>query len=177
MQHENISRKNVETKRTNKFVIGVDPGLTGAVAVINTETNDLETVFDMPVTKMKGRKDVIDAYSLNLMLSPFMSRTHFVMIEEVNAMPQQGVVSTFRFGFVTGVVHGIVASYLTEIKTVKPSIWKILMKLSSNKSDSLNSAIQLFPSHAKLFKRKMDDGRAEASLLAWFGKDRFLGKI
>lgn len=164
----------METKLTNKYVIGIDPGLSGAVAIINTETNDLETVFDMPLSKIKGRKDVLDAYSLNLMLSPFMSRTHFVIIEEVNAMPKQGVVSTFRFGFVTGIVHGIVASYLTEIKTVKPSIWKILMKLSHDKSESLNSAIQLFPSHSHYFNRKKDDGRAEACLLAYFGKERFL---
>lgn len=166
----------MQTKTTlpNKYVIGIDPGLSGAIAVLDTEMNDLVTVFDMPLSRIKGRKDVLDGYSLNLMLSPFMSRTHFVIIEEVNAMPKQGVVSTFRFGFVTGIVHGIVASYLTEIKTVKPSIWKILMNLTHDKDHSRNSAIKIFPPHSQLFSRKKDDGRAEAALLAVFGKERFL---
>ena len=153
------------------MIIGIDPGLTGAVAFL-TKGNSLR-VHDLPTMLINKRKQ-IDAEKFHLIVEPYDRdnwKTINVLIEDVAAMPVQGVTSTFRFGYGAGVLFGVLStiSSFNVIKT-KPAVWKSALGLTSNKKDSLTLARKLFPEQADLFKRAKDDGRAEAALLAHFGR-------
>lgn len=159
-----------------KFILGVDPGLSGALALYDKVTH--ETIIqDMPIhTDPTGKRNV-DLYKLSLFIDSYASDIAFAVIEEVGGMVYtdkcgnrrgQGSVSSFNFGKAAGIVQGIVAASLLPILLVRPNVWKCAMGLSSDKQKSLDKAIDLFPLHAQQFSRKKDDGRAEALLLAVF---------
>lgn len=155
-------------KASRKYIMGVDPGLTGAIALMELSTADLVSVHDIPTLQLKKKKK-IDVYSLVQLLDSMSQDTQVAVVEEVTASPQMGVVSAFNFGFGTGLLHAAIASSFMTIKTIKPSIWKPALGLNRDKNKSRERAIKLWPKQAHLFARKKDDGRAEAALLAWFG--------
>ena len=146
-----------------KHVIGIDPGFSGAIALLN---NIGLTIYDMPVHLIKGRNQV-DAKQLNCIIKNV--ATEFAIIEDVHAMPEQGVTSTFRFGYNAGILLGVLAANDVKILRVMPAVWKTALGLSKNKKDSLALAKKTFPAYQDLFKRAKDDGRAEAALMAFMG--------
>lgn len=161
------------------YVLGVDPGLGGAIALYCLREKRLVSVQDMPTVKVQtSRKSKVhnnlDLYDLALFLDANRDFIALAVIEEVGAAPGQGVSSMFKFGFVTGAITGLVAANLIPVHTVKPAVWKVLMGLSTDKKISRLKAIETFPSHKNEFLRAKDDGRAEAALLAKFG-ERFYG--
>jgi crossover junction endodeoxyribonuclease RuvC len=159
-----------------EFILGIDPGYSGALAIINPKSNKLISVIDMPVTKSKtkaGKKITrIDIPQLSDFISSQSPSIQFAVIEDVGAMPSQGLVSTFNFGFGAGIIHGIVTSFMIPIFSPKPQIWKSILNLSRDKTLSVKKAHALFPQHVDILPTSKD-GRAEAALLAYFGK-RFI---
>ena len=156
------------------IVLGIDPGVSGAWAVYDTTT---ATIFaaDAPTVG----KD-LDAASFAAEILKW--RPDRAVIERVGSMPNQGLSSTFRFGVAYGVVQGIVAAQFIPVQFVTPGKWKshyglssVLPPGSARKKDlkemSRARALHLWPARADLFKRKKDDGRAEAALLAKYGAD------
>jgi len=141
--------------------MGIDPGASGAFAIIYVESQDRVIVEDMPLV---GKE--INAYALAATLKEH--TPHIAMIERVAAMPKQGVASTFRFGVSYGVVLGIIAAHNIPLDFVVPGKWKKAYGLSSDKEESRKRAIHAFPWDAELFKRKKDHGRAEAALIALY---------
>lgn len=147
------------------FTIGVDPGVSGAIAYV-TDIGTLVDVFDMPVVggqvsaQLLARQD--DWSHPNKMFGT-------VVVEDVHAMPKQGVTSSFNFGRSKGVVEGVFAGAGRPIVYVPPGVWKRALHLSKDKGASRRRAIELWPSHADKFARAKDDGRAEAALIAlWY---------
>lgn len=156
------------------LILGIDPGLSGAIAFYAPGSKELIALSDMPLLKRldkSEKKRWIDPYTLATAVDAYSKDTLLACIEEPSAMPGQGVVSTFRFGLSCGLAQGVCASSNIPMRLVKPSVWKALMGLSRDKSLSIKKAQQLFPAHADQFLKK--DGRAEAALLAYFGV-RFL---
>lgn len=152
-------------------IVGIDPGLSGAVAVYDRFEKKLAVAFDMPTfTTPEDGKRYIHPKELHSQLLPYALSTALCVIEDVGPRPDEGVVSVFRFGFVTGAAHGVVASLNIPIFKVRPQIWKSLMNLDHDKNKSRLMAIEKFHASADLFRRKKDDGRAEAALLAVFGE-------
>lgn len=142
-------------------ILGVDPGLSGALAFY-FPTHDRVSVHDMPVVAGK-----VDGYGLSEAIRQ-LRPTHAV-IEQVATRPGQGISSAFNFGEGCGVVRGVVASLAVPVVFVTPTSWKRHFRLSQDKDESRKRAMDLFPSIAKDFSRKKDDGRAEAALIArWF---------
>jgi len=92
------------------------------------------------------------------------------IIEDVHAMPGQGVTSMFGFGVSKGLVIGMLHAFKCPVFTVPPAVWKGVYGLSSNKDASRALASKKFPNSSYLWTRKKDDGRAEALLLADFGR-------
>jgi len=92
------------------------------------------------------------------------------IIEQVAAMRGQGVTSMFRFGQSYGATQMAVAAHKIPMQFVTPAKWKSYLGLSRDKGVSRSLASQRFPKQADLFKRVKDDGRAEAALLALYGK-------
>lgn len=143
------------------ITIGVDPGLSGAIALLN-EHGHLIDVYDMPVAG-----GAVSAQLLADAENWAESSTYgTVVIEDVHAMPKQGVTSSFGFGRSKGVVEGVFAAARRPIVYVAPSAWKRDLRLSKDKGASRQRALELWPSHAAKFARVKDDGRAEAALIA-----------
>jgi len=92
-------------------------------------------------------------------------------IEQVAAMRGQGVSSMFRFGETYGATQMAVAAHKIPIQYVTPAKWKSHFRLNRDKGVSRGLATQRFPDCADLFKRVKDDGRAEAALIALYGKE------
>lgn len=147
------------------FTIGIDPGQTGGVAFYNFKTKTLEAVYAMPLNPDKS----VDVYALGMLIETRAVFVKLAVIEKVTSMPGQGVASTFKFGFIYGICFGVVAANKIPIVDVVPSVWKSKLNLSHDKKKSLEMAANHFPEHDKEFKRRKDDGKAEAALLAELG--------
>lgn len=156
------------------LILGIDPGLRGAAAVYEPATKSLITAFDLPTTQSQdGKKTIIDLYRLATVIGAYAPRIKFAMIEDVGAMPRDGVVGAFTFGRAAGGVHGVIAANHVPVLFTKPSVWKSATGLSADKALSRRRATELFPLQAHLFKRVKDDGKAESALLAVFGERFF----
>ncbi len=150
--------------------LGVDPGLTGAVALFDDETKAL-VVRDLPTfvtkhakNKTKTSLDLSGVLELIRTLNP----THAIM-EDVHAMPGQGVVGVARFMRCAGQLDMALAALRVPATYVSPVVWKRALQVRGEKDDGRQRALQLFPDQASVFSRKSDHNRADAALIAFFG--------
>lgn len=153
------------------FIIGVDPGASGAVAILE-DTGQLVQVFDMPAVEIQvgGKaKRRVAPEMLASELRLYNVHGTVAVVEQVSARPGQGVSSMFAFGQAYGLVLGVLAGLWIPTKTVTPSAWKKALKLNTGKDAARAKAAQLWPQMASEFKRVKDDGRAEAALIANWG--------
>jgi crossover junction endodeoxyribonuclease RuvC len=154
------------------IVLGIDPGLSGAIAFYDTKTGDV-TVVDMPtveVTRSGKKKNEVSPQLLSDEIAKGFADKAFV--ERVGAMPGQGVTSVFSFGRSVGIVEGILAALNIPTTIVPPQTWQKGVNLRGGKDGSRERAMQLFPRHAFLYTRKKDDGRSDASLIAHYGANQ-----
>ena len=134
--------------------LGIDPGITGAIALIH---DDGQIVEDWPGDEV-GAADIVRAWSVTY-------KIRLAAIERVNAMPGQGVSSTFKFGANFGAWKGILAALQIPFRTVRPQEWqKGLVPKCEGKSTSIAVARRLFPNMD--LHRKADHNRADALLIA-----------
>ena len=157
-------------------VIGIDPGVSGAIFVIG---DGLKRIVDTPVTRYKSgkkHKTEVDAVALAEALAETTgcltairaTRDIFAFVENVSARPGQGVVSMFSFGRSFGVVLGVLAGLRITATLVQPAAWKKHFNLlGKDKDASRLLAIKLLGEQG--FERKKDNGRAEAALIAIYG--------
>lgn len=151
-------------------ILGVDPGVSGAIALL--EGAVLIDVFDMPIIETqvgKKKKRRISPEILAVELEKYADSIEKAYIEDVHAMPGQGVSSMFAFGEACGLVRGVLAGLKVPVRLVSPSTWKRGMGLQAGKDASRGMAARLWPGSAGTFKRRCDDGRAEAALIAYWG--------
>ena len=149
-------------------VLGIDPGLSGALALLRVSDKSIIHIADMPVTN--GRVDPVKLAGLVEMYKTYGSIA--AAVELVGSMPRQS--GAFNFGVSAGVVHGVLGALGVPYTLVSPSQWKPAMGLrkmlnesqAQNKGRARELAIKLWPGQAELFARVKDDGRAEAALLA-----------
>ena len=153
--------------------IGIDPGLSGALAFRSGEEMDVLPIPTLTITKSKGTRRVIDLTALaNIVDDKTKNATGVsVFIERVSAMPKQGVASMFAFGEAYGAIKGIVAANFLPMTLVTPVTWKAKLKVSKNKDDARYRASQLMPGFAHFWSRRRDDGLAEAALIAFYGQN------
>lgn len=149
--------------------VGIDPGLSGAVAVLDADGN-VEDLFDLPVTaKAHGKGNQLSCSELAGMMSPL--RNAKVTVERVNAMPKQGVVSVFGFGFTAGAIEGIVCALGMPLRYATPQEWKREFGLvGKDKDASRTLCIQMWPRWAHKLDRKKDNGRSDALLIAEYAR-------
>lgn len=160
------------------MILGVDPGLSGAIAKYDMHTNDCE-VFDVPTLNVsKSGRDkrgdpktqrILDIYQLARVVSGLKDNIHFCVVEDVHSMPKQGVASSFKFGFVAGALQQALADAGITIHLVAPVQWKRYFKLGKAKDDARRKASMLMPGSAWQWPKTVHDGRAEAALLAYWG--------
>ena len=155
------------------MIIGIDPGITGAI-YFNTVEGKI--VVDMPImAKTSGKGNQINPYELtSLLIQPPIDRLTGIeaaYLESVHAMPGQGVSSVFSFGKSVGIIEGVLAALNIPLVMVTPQRWKKNAKLIGKDKDAARTlAIQLYPELSDRLSRKKDIGRADAILIAEFGK-------
>ena len=138
--------------------IGIDPGMTGAIAIISGDYVDVGDFENMD--------------GLRVLTGAVMgTHTCFAFIEKVHSMPKQGVSTTFKFGKATGRAIGWLEALGIPFEEITPAKWGKLVfdsgtKTGDNKADSLAMGRKLFPSMLPHLKRKKDHNRAEALLIA-----------
>ena len=152
------------------LIYGIDPGFTGAITLYWPETGDIE-VHDMPTMPSAKGKTVLNMHSILEILRPEDDKTRVAFMEQVGAMRGQGVTSMFRFGEQFGALQMALAASETPMYLVAPQKWKKFFGLTRDKGVSRGLAMQRFPKYADQFKRVKDDGRAEATLIALYGKE------
>ena len=139
-------------------IIGIDPGLSGAIAIL--EDNKVLNIFDMPVMAegKKNKRQLNSAQLVNIIRENTVPEDEIVVIvEQVNAMPGQGVTSMFNFGQTFGAIKGVCAALNLPIFFVRPSKWKKYFELiNASKDSSRTKVIEMYPLLSnQLSKKKM----------------------
>ena len=138
-------------------IIGVDPGKKGGYAIIE---DDHYEVFPWDDDTFVNRLQMIESPA-------------YAFVEKVGAMPGQGVTSMFHFGKSAGYIEGVLSAFKIKYDLIPPQRWKKAFELHSDKQESINKCIQLFPK-ANLLPtsrcKKPSDGMAEALLIAEYGR-------
>ena len=151
-------------------IIGVDPGLSGGIAILDN-TNVIE-LFNMPVMPdgKKNKRQLNSALLVKLIKDNIKNLEDTVMVvEQVNAMPGQGVTSMFNFGQTFGAIKGICAALGLPIFFVRPAKWKKHFELiNASKDASRTKAIEMYPHLAEKLSRKKDVNKSDAILIARF---------
>lgn len=156
-------------------IIGIDPGLDGAVAVIHPKGI---VIYDTPIIDVGIGKKIRRKYNLKEMVSIISAiklRDSFTecWIEDVHAMPGQGVTSMFSMGRGLGSWEAIVTALMIPLYFVSPVRWKktIMDGMGKEKSAAVLKAQQIFPEAClKTPRGRLLDGRAEALLIAEYGR-------
>lgn len=168
-------KRNFVAKSKRPLILGVDPGLFGAISVVEIDTLDIVDMIDMPLfqTSTKSRKSGIlnhlDVHKLSNLIDVYAPHVSLAVIEDVSAMPNQGLSSTFRFGQVYGQAHGVLAGHYVPVIPVKSAVWKMSLGLSYDKDVSLEVATRIFSKYKNLWKLKKNVDRAEAALMSYYG--------
>jgi crossover junction endodeoxyribonuclease RuvC len=157
------------------FTIGIDPGVSGGVAIVSGSAAKLVTAVPMPVmlASKSSTKQAVDVHDLARLLRAWVTESRGdiqAMIEDVHAMPGQGVTSMFSFGRGVGRVEGVIAALGVSIEYVTPGLWKRYYRLGAEKDQARTLAQQLYPEQN--LARKKDHGVAEALLIARYAAMR-----
>lgn len=150
--------------------IGLDPGLSGALAVL-TDEGALLALYDTPMLTLstsRGTRQEYDIPGLVTLLAPYAGLQAHVVLEESQAMPGQGVRSMWTTGYGFGIWVALLAALQMPHTRIRPAIWKRALGLGKDKEQARLRAMQLFPT-ADL-RLKKHHGRAESLLLAWWGR-------
>lgn len=149
------------------WYIGIDPGISGYIAVINGR-GDIIAAAPMPTGKI-GKANRVNPHALAAFLVEFdAARTCF--IEQVGAMPGQGVSSMFSFGHSAGVVEGVVAALQIPITLVPPAAWKKSQGLAGKDKDAARArAAQLYPRERTFDMKGKGQALADAVFIARHG--------
>ncbi len=149
------------------MIVGVDPGNTGAVALLDDD-GTLIDVWDIPVIDRKISAALLAG------AEHWDPSVHVIVLEDVSAFGGNGSIGNFSLGRSKGVIEGVFHAH--RIILVSPSTWKRDMKLSQSgltkierKDKARAAAVARWPEHAGKFVRKKDADRAEAALIAeWY---------
>ena len=154
------------------LIIAIDPGISGSLCFF--EEGKIIDIVEMPnmAAGKKNKRQVNGAQIYNeisLRIKNFQKDDIKVVIEQVSAMPGQGVTSMFNFGQSFGVLKGICSAMQLPMYFVRPAKWKKYFNLINTKKDaSRTKAIEIFPYISAQLSKKKDSNKADAILLASF---------
>ena len=154
------------------LIIGIDPGISGSLCFF--EDGKIIDVIEMPVMAegKKNKRQVNGSQIYNEIFKRtkgIEKKNIKVIIEQVSAMPGQGVTSMFNFGQSFGVLKGICSAMQLSMHFVRPVKWKKFFNLiNSEKDASRTKAIEIFPYISNQLSRKKDANKADAALIASF---------
>ena len=152
------------------LIIGIDPGISGSICFL--EDGIIKDVLEMPtMTEGKKNKKQVNGSQIfneiSFRIKKYEKKNIKVVIEQVSAMPGQGVTSMFNFGQSFGILKGICSAMQLPIYFVRPAKWKKYFNLiNSEKDASRTRAIEIFPYFSSNLSKKKDSNKADAILLA-----------
>ena len=159
------------------IIIGIDPGLSGSICFF--EDGKILDVVEMP-TRTEGKKNKKQVngsqiYNEILKRTSNLDKSDIkVVIEQVSAMPGQGVTSMFNFGQSYGILKGICSAMQLPVYFVRPAKWKKYFNLiNSEKDASRTRAIEIFPYFSSQLSKKKDSNKADAILISSFFYETF----
>ena len=154
------------------LIIGIDPGISGSICFLND--GKILDVIEMP-TMAEGKKNKRQVNGSQIFneiskrINNFEKQNIRVVIEQVSAMPGQGVTSMFNFGQSFGILKGICSAMQLSMYFVRPAKWKKYFGLiKSEKDASRTKAIEIFPYFSSQLSKKKDSNKADAILIASF---------
>ena len=154
------------------LIIGIDPGVSGSICFF--EDGKILDVLEMPTMTdgKKNKKQVNGAQIYNeisIKIRGIEKQNLRVIIEQVSAMPGQGVTSMFNFGQSFGILKGICSAMQLPMYFIRPAKWKKYFGLiKSEKDASRTKAIEMFPYFSPQLSKKKDSNKADAILIASF---------
>jgi crossover junction endodeoxyribonuclease RuvC len=154
------------------LVIGIDPGISGSICFL--ENGQIIDAIEMPtMTDGKKNKRQVNGSQIFNEVSEKIKKLDKkdirVVIEQVSAMPGQGVTSMFNFGQSFGILKGIFSAMQLPMYFVRPAKWKKYFNLiNSEKDASRTRAIEIFPYFSAHLSKKKDSNKADAILIASF---------
>ncbi|WP_440913045.1 crossover junction endodeoxyribonuclease [Candidatus Pelagibacter sp.] len=152
------------------LIIGIDPGISGSICFL--EDGIIKDVLEMPtMTEGKKNKKQVNGSQIfneiSSQIKTYEKKNIKVVIEQVSAMPGQGVTSMFNFGQSFGILKGICSAMQLPIYFVRPAKWKKYFNLiNSEKDASRTRAIEIFPYFSSNLSKKKDSNKADAILIA-----------
>ena len=150
-------------------LVGIDPGISGAISILRD--GNISMVVDMPTMTegTKSKKQINAAELANILTKENISHEDRVILENVSAMPGQGVTGMFSFGQSFGVIKGVCAALKLPIFFVRPSKWKKHFELiNSSKDSSRTKVIEMYPDLSNQLTKKKDVNKSDAILIARF---------
>ena len=154
------------------LIIGIDPGISGAICFF--EDGQVKEIIDMPVMAdgKKNKRQINGPQVYNEILkriNKLQKKDIIVVMEQVSAMPGQGVTSMFNFGQSFGVLKGICSAMQLSMFFIRPAKWKKYFGLIKTEKDaSRTKVIEIFPYISSQLSRKKDSNKADAVLIASF---------
>ena len=154
------------------LIIGIDPGISGSICFF--KEGKILDVIEMPTMTegKKNKKQVNGSQIYNEILdrtNKFGKKDIRVIVEQVSAMPGQGVTSMFNFGQSFGILKGICSAMQLPMFFIRPAKWKKYFNLiNSEKDASRTRAIEIFPYFSTQLSKKKDSNKADAILIASF---------
>ena len=154
------------------LVIGIDPGISGSICFF--ENGKILDVLEMPtMTDGKKNKRQVNGSQIyneiSKRITTIEKQSIRVVIEQVSAMPGQGVTSMFNFGQSFGILKGICSAMQLSMYFIRPTKWKKYFGLiNSEKDASRTKAIEMFPYFSSQLSKKKDSNKADAILIASF---------
>ena len=159
------------------LIIGIDPGISGSICFL--EDGKILDVLEMPTMAegKKNKRQVNGSQIYNEILERVSKNKEHdirVIIEQVSAMPGQGVTSMFNFGQSFGILKGICSAMNLSMYFVRPVKWKKHFNLiNSSKDASRTKAIEIFPYFSTNLSKKKDANKADAILIARYFEETF----
>ncbi len=153
-------------------IIGIDPGISGSICFF--QDGKIIDVVEMPtMTEGKKNKKQVNGSQIfneiSARIKKLDNKDIKVVVEQVSAMPGQGVTSMFNFGQSFGILKGICSAMQLPIYFVRPAKWKKYFNLINSEKDASRArAIEIFPYFSINLSRKKDSNKADAILIASF---------
>jgi crossover junction endodeoxyribonuclease RuvC len=153
------------------IVIGLDPGVHGAIAALNG--HEVALLEDLPVhvlaAKGRGDRAELDVHTLHRLIADLGPIEH-AYVERVGARPGNGSVSMYRFGVACGAIYATLAVLRIPISFVLPQVWQRHHGIGPAPEAARQRAVQLYPTLAPRLARKADANRADSLLIASYGR-------
>ena len=159
------------------LIIGIDPGISGSICFL--QNGKILEVIEMPtMTEGKKNKKQVNGSQIYNEICKIINNIEKqdirIVIEQVSAMPGQGVTSMFNFGQSFGILKGISSAMQLPVYFVRPAKWKKYFNLiNSEKDASRTRAIEIFPYFSSQLSKKKDSNKADAILIASFHHETY----